>query len=246
MRGFDETRVTATRTGSGASGYGTSLNRPSWVCAQIEERPGLRLVGYREDGLGPPGRRERAQETRSERRPLAGGGRLRARAGGVRPGARGGVLLRDLGLPVVERWPHRDAIWVLAGMTRIGLWRPQVGLEGSRGGEHVHFAMQIDPSADSRQRVESLRVPRPRGPGARVRAARRRCGQQPLGLRPRSRRPPGRVLDRRHGGLRRPAGLIRRPAPVLSRRAAPCPPTGARTRAGRRATAAWPRPAAVR
>jgi catechol 2,3-dioxygenase-like lactoylglutathione lyase family enzyme len=45
---------------------------------------------------------------------------------------------RELGLPVVERWPHRDAIWVLAGMTRIGLWRPQVGLEGSRGGVHVH------------------------------------------------------------------------------------------------------------
>jgi catechol 2,3-dioxygenase-like lactoylglutathione lyase family enzyme len=26
-----------------------------------------------------------------------------------------------LGLPVVERWEHRDAIWVLAGATRIGL-----------------------------------------------------------------------------------------------------------------------------
>jgi catechol 2,3-dioxygenase-like lactoylglutathione lyase family enzyme len=63
----------------------------------------------------------------------------------------------DLGLPVVERWPHRDAIWVLAGMTRIGLWRPQVGLEGSRGGEHVHFAMQIEGSQFDR-RVESLRA----------------------------------------------------------------------------------------
>jgi catechol 2,3-dioxygenase-like lactoylglutathione lyase family enzyme len=49
-----------------------------------------------------------------------------------------------LGLPVVERWPHRDAVWVLAGGgTRIGLWKPQVGLEGSRGGEHVHFALHI-------------------------------------------------------------------------------------------------------
>ena len=48
-----------------------------------------------------------------------------------------------LGLPVVERWPHRDAVWVLAGRTRIGLWKPQVGLEGSRGGAHVHFAMQL-------------------------------------------------------------------------------------------------------
>jgi catechol 2,3-dioxygenase-like lactoylglutathione lyase family enzyme len=48
-----------------------------------------------------------------------------------------------LGLPVVERWPHRNAVWVLAGSTRIGLWEPQVGLEGSQGGEHVHFAMNV-------------------------------------------------------------------------------------------------------
>jgi catechol 2,3-dioxygenase-like lactoylglutathione lyase family enzyme len=50
-----------------------------------------------------------------------------------------------LGLPVVERWPHRNAVWVLAGPgTRIGLWEPQVGLEGSRGGEHVHFALHVE------------------------------------------------------------------------------------------------------
>ena len=49
-----------------------------------------------------------------------------------------------LGLPVVERWPEREAIWVMAGdRTRIGLWRPQVGLAGGRGGLHVHYAMQI-------------------------------------------------------------------------------------------------------
>jgi catechol 2,3-dioxygenase-like lactoylglutathione lyase family enzyme len=49
-----------------------------------------------------------------------------------------------LGLPVVERWPHRRAVWVLAGMgTRIGLWEPQVGLEGSQGGKHVHFALYV-------------------------------------------------------------------------------------------------------
>ena len=63
---------------------------------------------------------------------------------------------QHLGLPVVERWPHRDAIWVRAGMTRIGLWRPQVGLEGSRGGEHVHFAMQI-PESEFEAKVASLR-----------------------------------------------------------------------------------------
>lgn len=49
-----------------------------------------------------------------------------------------------LGLPVVERWAEREAIWVMAGeRTRLGLWRPQVGLAGGRGGLHVHFAMHI-------------------------------------------------------------------------------------------------------
>ena len=62
-----------------------------------------------------------------------------------------------LGLPVVERWPGREAIWVMAGdRTRIGLWRPQVGLAGGRGGEHVHFAMHIAES-DYDDAVASLR-----------------------------------------------------------------------------------------
>jgi catechol 2,3-dioxygenase-like lactoylglutathione lyase family enzyme len=62
-----------------------------------------------------------------------------------------------LGLPVVDRWPDREAIWVMVGeRTRIGLWRPQVGLAGSRGGIHVHFAMHIaDRNFDSA--VELLR-----------------------------------------------------------------------------------------
>src|SRR3954451_23382430 len=51
-----------------------------------------------------------------------------------------------LGLPVVERWPEREAVWVMAGdRTRIGLWRPQVGLAGGRGGLHVHYALHIAP-----------------------------------------------------------------------------------------------------
>ena len=62
----------------------------------------------------------------------------------------------ELGLPVVERWPHRDAVWVLAGATRIGLWVPQVGLEGSRGGEHVHFALHVR-EQDFEPLLESLR-----------------------------------------------------------------------------------------
>ena len=62
-----------------------------------------------------------------------------------------------LGLPVVERWPDRDAVWLMAGeRTRIGLWRPQVGLFGSRGGVHVHFAMHIA-DADYDAAVERLR-----------------------------------------------------------------------------------------
>src|SRR3954452_4627027 len=51
-----------------------------------------------------------------------------------------------LGLPVVERWPDREALWVMAGdRTRIGLWRPQVGLARGRGGVHVHYAMSLAP-----------------------------------------------------------------------------------------------------
>ncbi len=62
-----------------------------------------------------------------------------------------------LGLPVVERWPHRDAIWVLAGeRTRIGLWRPQVGIAGGRGGVHVHYALHVA-EADYDAAVERLR-----------------------------------------------------------------------------------------
>ena len=62
-----------------------------------------------------------------------------------------------LGLPVVERWPDREAIWVMAGeCTRIGLWRPQVGLAGGRGGVHVHFAMHIAES-DYDRAVEQIR-----------------------------------------------------------------------------------------
>ena len=61
-----------------------------------------------------------------------------------------------LGLPVVDRWPSREAIWVMAGeRTRIGLWRPQVGIFGGRGGLHVHFAMHVD-EADFDAAVERL------------------------------------------------------------------------------------------
>lgn len=56
-----------------------------------------------------------------------------------------------LGLPLVERWGDREASWVMAGeRTRIGLWRPQVGLAGGRGGAHVHYALHVaEPDYDA-------------------------------------------------------------------------------------------------
>ena len=48
-----------------------------------------------------------------------------------------------LGFPVVERW-GRHATWVMAGgATRLGLWLPQIGLGGGRGGVHVHYSLAI-------------------------------------------------------------------------------------------------------
>src|SRR6202162_2219505 len=48
-----------------------------------------------------------------------------------------------LGVPVVERWAD-ETVWVMAAdKTRIGLWRPQIGLGGGRGGVHVHYAMGL-------------------------------------------------------------------------------------------------------
>jgi catechol 2,3-dioxygenase-like lactoylglutathione lyase family enzyme len=62
-----------------------------------------------------------------------------------------------LGLPLVERWDHRDAVWIMAGdRTRIGLWRPQVGIAGGRGGVHVHYAMHL-PESEYAAAVEQLR-----------------------------------------------------------------------------------------
>ncbi len=47
-----------------------------------------------------------------------------------------------LGLPVLSASDER--VWVLAGdRTRIGLWKPQVGIAGGQGGAHVHYAMHI-------------------------------------------------------------------------------------------------------
>ncbi len=104
-----------------------------------------------------------------------------------------------LGLPVVERWPDREAIWVMAGdRTRIGLWRPQVGLAGGRGGVHVHFAMHIGEDALRRRR----------GPAARTR--RRRRGDR---LR---RRRPSRLRDRPGWQRGRAVDLGRSRAPALT------------------------------
>jgi catechol 2,3-dioxygenase-like lactoylglutathione lyase family enzyme len=63
-----------------------------------------------------------------------------------------------LGLPVVERWPRREALWVLAGeRTRIGLWKPQLGIAGGRGGVHVHFGLNLS-ETDYDSAVERVRA----------------------------------------------------------------------------------------
>ena len=63
-----------------------------------------------------------------------------------------------LGFPVVERWEDREAVWVMAGdRTRIGLWRPQVGIAGGRGGSHVHYAMHV-PAEHYDAAVQRLRL----------------------------------------------------------------------------------------
>lgn len=62
-----------------------------------------------------------------------------------------------LGLPVVDRWEDRGAVWVMAAeQTRIGLWLPQVGRAGGRGGVHVHYALHINEN-DFDAAVERLR-----------------------------------------------------------------------------------------
>jgi catechol 2,3-dioxygenase-like lactoylglutathione lyase family enzyme len=63
-----------------------------------------------------------------------------------------------LGFPVVSRWEDGGRVWLMAGTrTRIGLWRPQVGIAKGRGGLHVHYAMNID-DADFDAAVERLRA----------------------------------------------------------------------------------------
>lgn len=47
--------------------------------------------------------------------------------------------------------------WYLVGETaRLGLWTPQVGLAGGRGGAHVHFAFQV-PDEEVHRLSERLR-----------------------------------------------------------------------------------------
>jgi catechol-2,3-dioxygenase len=60
-----------------------------------------------------------------------------------------------IGFPVVERSEGR--VWLMAGtQTRIGLWRPQLGIASARGGLHVHYAMHIDDN-DFERAVARLR-----------------------------------------------------------------------------------------
>jgi catechol 2,3-dioxygenase-like lactoylglutathione lyase family enzyme len=65
-----------------------------------------------------------------------------------------------------------DRYWYLVGSSaRLGLWTPQVGLAGGRGGAHVHYAFQvadgdIDPLLDRiRERGVEVEGPVQLGPG---------------------------------------------------------------------------------
>lgn len=59
-----------------------------------------------------------------------------------------------LGLAEVQRWPEpRPAVWLDMGENEVlGLWPERtggsgVGLHGSRGGAHIHFALHADPGS---------------------------------------------------------------------------------------------------
>ena len=78
--------------------------------------------------------------------------------------------------------------WYLIGESaRLGLWTPQVGLAGGRGGAHVHFALAVPEES-----IESLheRLARRRGRGRGPDPARPGTGD----LRHRPRRQRGRAL----------------------------------------------------
>ena len=60
-----------------------------------------------------------------------------------------------LGLPLAAR--SEDRAWLLVGeRSRLGLWTPQVGIAGGKGGAHVHYAMHVA-EADYDAAVERLR-----------------------------------------------------------------------------------------
>jgi len=53
-----------------------------------------------------------------------------------------------LGLPVISRREDGERAWLMAGTgTRIGLWRPQVGIAGGRGGVNLHYDFHLDDRA---------------------------------------------------------------------------------------------------
>ena len=183
VRGYDEHGF-GYADWSGASGYGTSLNRPSWVTRQIEERPGLRLVGYREIGWG---RQDvvtcQATGEVSARRPRRRRC-VRARARGLRPRARRAVL---------HPRPRPAGGRALAAPRRgLGAGRhdPDRPVASRRSGSREAAAASTctsrcrSPDAEFDADGRGAARARPRGPGARVRAARRR--ERPTAGRPTS------------------------------------------------------------
>ena len=120
--------------------------------------------------------------------------------------------------------------WYLVGDTaRLGLWTPQTGLAGGRGGSHVHFAFHVSEEelegliARFAERGVADRGPDPARPG-------------PGGLRHGPRRQRRRVLDPGHGRVLRYGAVGRRPGDAEELRVA-LRPSGRRGRRRRRPSA---------
>src|SRR5205085_11930535 len=139
-------RVVGPARGAAASSSALRRRRPGRRHGRVR---GRRRAAVPRERRGGPDARAPPRATRRARGmtiPVTGVSELVLEVDDLRAAERfySGVL----GLPVVERWAERKAIWVMAGdRTRIGLWRPQGGVAGGRGGEHVHFALHVTDDA---------------------------------------------------------------------------------------------------
>ena len=91
----------------------------------------------------------RARVVSARARSAPGQRHLRAGARGLGPRGRPPFLPRPARLrgDPVRRGTRRSLWYLIGSSARLGLWTPQVGLAGGRGGAHVHFAFQLEREA---------------------------------------------------------------------------------------------------